>query len=561
VTRMLAVITAASLAACVSNAAEPGRDAVFTQFSAEVSDPEAVRSQVAYNQFRNPIIPGFYPDPSIVRVSDDFYLVNSSFAYFPGLPIWHSTDLVSWTQIGNAIDRPGMFDFSGLGAARALFAPTIRYHKGVFYIVNTCIDCGSNFIISATDPAGPWSDPVFLPTVDGIDPDLLFDDDGRAWIANNGPTVGIPKYDGHRALWIQELDLKTMNMVGPRTVIVDGGVKLADKPVWTEGPHIIKHEGWYYLIAAEGGTAGNHSETVYRSRKVTGTYTPGPVNPILTQRDLDPKRPYPIYATGHADFVQTKAGDWWAVFLGTRPYEANLSSMGRETFMLPVRWPKGGWPLIVPPKTLVPRIAARPKLPNSFPIDRTHVVDRFDNPVLSRDWVMLRTPKDSWYSLGTNPGTLTLTARPVSLGETGNPSFLGTRQRHQNATFATELRYAPEQLGDRYGLVVFADEQNFYFLGLQQTAQGQRIVVTRRSGKQDSKDGEIIASAPYSGPDNRPIALRVTIKGPALSFAYTIDGGAERVLIANADGRHLASEQSNQFTGLVVGLYAQSGAN
>jgi xylan 1,4-beta-xylosidase len=540
---------------------EPGREAVFTAFSYREHDPATATRPIPYNQYRNPIIPGFYPDPSIVRVGNDFYLVNSSFAYFPGLPVWHSTDLVSWQQIGNAIDRVGMFDFNDLGVARAVFAPTIRYHNGVFYIINTCVDCGSNFLISAKNPAGPWSDPIFLPSVNGIDPDLFFDHDGRAWIAHNGPPMGTPKYDGHRAIWIQELDLQAMKMVGARTVIVDGGVKPADKPIWAEGPHIIRRDGWYYLIAAEGGTAGDHSETVYRSRTVTGPYTPGPVNPILTQRDLNPKRPFPIYATGHADFVETKAGDWWAVFLGTRPYETNLSNMGRETFMLPVHWPKGEWPLILPKKTPVPRMVMRPKLARALLPNRSDSVDSFDNPVLSGDWLMLRPPKESWYSLSAHRGALTLTARPVSLGEKGNPSFIGKRQKQQEATYKTELHYAPVRTGDRAGLAIFSDEQNYYFFGVQQTVHGPMIVVTRRTSAQDDQDGTMIASARFSATGDTPIRLSAAIKASALTFAYAVGNEPERVLIANVDGRHLASERSNQFTGVVVGLYAQRAAS
>jgi xylan 1,4-beta-xylosidase len=542
-------------------AAQRGQEAVFSYFDYEGQDPAAANARVGYNQYRNPIIPGFYPDPSIVRVGGYFYLVNSSFVFYPGLPIWRSSDLVSWIQIGNAIDRPGMFDFSGLGVARAIFAPTIRFHDGQFYIVNTCIECGFNFIISAKDPAGPWSNPVFLPSVDGIDLDLFFDDDGRVWIANNGPPIGTPKYDGHRALWIQEFDLKAMKMIGPRSMIVDGGVKPSDNPIWTEGPHIIKRDGWYYLIAAEGGTAGNHSQTVFRSRQVTGPFVPGPVNPILTQRDLDPKRRFPVSATGHADFVQTEKGDWWAAFLGTRPYRDNLSAMGRETFLLPIRWPKGGWPLILPPKTPVPLVVSRPKLPNTFRIDRHRYRDEFDHPPLSRDWVMLRTPNENWYSLATNPGSLTLSPRPVSLGAKGNPSFLGKRQEHANINVTTQLRYTLTSVGDRAGLAMFADEQSYYFLGLQQTSTGPAIVAVRRNGTGDPEDGRIIASIPYNATRGTAVRLSMRVQGGTMSFGYAVGNQTDRTLLANADTQHLASERSNQFTGAIVGLYAQQKAN
>ena len=183
-------------------------------------------SEADARHYRNPILAGFYPDPSIERVRGNYYLVNSSFAYFPGIPLFHSRDLVTWTQIGNVIDRPGQFAFGAIGLSRGIFAPDITYHRGVFYLVSTCIDCGGNFVLTATDPAGPWSDPVWV-DIDGIDPALFFDDDGSAWILNNGPPVGTPLYDGHRAIWIQRFDERALQPVGPRTLLINGGVDLA----------------------------------------------------------------------------------------------------------------------------------------------------------------------------------------------------------------------------------------------------------------------------------------------------------------------------------------------
>jgi xylan 1,4-beta-xylosidase len=539
--------------ASAAMAAEPSPDAIFSYVSFSGSDAIDKIAPLKPGEVRNPILPGFHPDPSIVRVGTEYYLVNSSFSFYPGLPIFHSRDLLHWTQIGNAIDRPGMFDFTGLGVARAVFAPTIRHHRGLFYIINTCIDCGSSFLITAKNPAGPWSNPVFLPSVDGIDPDLFIDEDGRSWISNNGPPIGTPRYDGHRAIWIQEFDLKTQKMTGPRSVIVDGGVNFADKPIWTEGPHIFKRSGYYYLIAAEGGTAGNHSETVYRSRKVTGPYTPGPVNPILTQRDLDPARPLAVYATGHADFVQAADGKWWSVFLGTRPYEANLSNLGRETFLLPVSWPKNGWPIILPKGKIVPQVLAGEQS-KATTSDR----DDFSAPKLAPDWLMLRTPKDKWYTL--KPHALSLTPRAVSLSGASNPSFLTKRQRHSEESVETELRYTPAREGDHAGLALFADERHHYFFGIWQMAEGPMLVVSKRDGSDDPEGGRIIASVPVKLDKGRnPVRLRIDSLGPTLNFTYAFSGDDLQPLLLNANGKILASELTNQFTGVVIGPYASAG--
>jgi xylan 1,4-beta-xylosidase len=237
--------------------------ALFDYFEYRGQDPVFEQSRPGKGEYRNPILAGFYPDPSIVQAGADYYLVNSSFCYFPGLPLFHSRDLVNWTQIGNIIDRPSQLDFANLGLSRGTFAPSISYHQGIFYVVNTCVDCGGNFVVTAKNPAGPWSDPVWLPQVGGIDPSLFFDDDGKAWIINNEEPVGGSTYDGHRALWIQEFNPRTLTTFGRRSMIVNGGANLADKPIWIEGPHIFRHDGRLYLISAEGGTSVHHSQVVF----------------------------------------------------------------------------------------------------------------------------------------------------------------------------------------------------------------------------------------------------------------------------------------------------------
>lgn len=234
-----------------------GRDAVFEQ-------------PLPPGSYRNPILPGFYPDPSVTRAGDKYYLVNSTFAYFPGIPIFESTDLVHWTQIGHVIDRASQLRFDGLGISRGVFAPTIAYHDGTFYVLNTAVDSGGNYLVTSKDPRGPWSDPIWLPEIDGIDPSIFFDADGRAYILNNGPPEGVPQYDGHRAIWIQEYDVEKQALVGPRKVVLDGGVDPSTQPIWIEGPHLYLIDGTYYLMCAEGGTGPNHSEVILRGRSPWG---------------------------------------------------------------------------------------------------------------------------------------------------------------------------------------------------------------------------------------------------------------------------------------------------
>lgn len=298
--------------------------------------------------FQNPVLTGFYPDPALCKANGQFYLTTSTFAYFPGLPIFTSTDLVSWKQIGNAMDRPSQMKLEGLGISRGNFAPGISFHEGTFYVVCTLADAGGNFIVTATDPAGPWSDPYFLPEVNGIDPSVVFEGDKTYIVYNSIPPGDTSLYSGHRTIRMVEFDRDSMKVIGDNKIIVNGGTDLSKKPVWIEAPHIYQINDYYYLMCAEGGTGPQHSEVIFRSKDIWGPYEPWEKNPILTQRDLDPARANPVTTAGHADMVQMDNGDWWAVFLAVRPYEGNYFNTGRETFLAPVRWTEDGWPVINP---------------------------------------------------------------------------------------------------------------------------------------------------------------------------------------------------------------------
>lgn len=510
------------------------------------SPPEAA---VPEGQYRNPVLPGFHPDPSIVKVGGDFYAVTSTFSWYPGLPILHSTDLVNWRIIGNAIDRPGMLDFSGIGTNRGLFAPAITHHDGRFWIVNTCIECGGNFVITADNPAGPWSDPVWL-GFGGIDPSLHFEADGTAWIVYNDAPPGPPEYEGHRAIWLQQFDPAAMKMLPRRVLLRDKGVDPAAKPVWAEGPHIYKVGEWYYLLTAEGGTADQHSQTIYRSKALQGPYVPGPDNPILTQRDLPAGRPDRVEATGHADIVQLDDGSWWGVFLATRPFAEQSTLMGRETFLLPVTW-KDGWPRFLAKGAPVPLQRAAPKLPASAPSAWATWREEFHAP-LSDEWIALRTPGavPQWE---VRDGALQVTAGPAPAGGLGKPAFTGRRLRHHEATFTTRLDFTPERPGDFAGLLAFMDETHFLVAGKEKG----RIVVRLRTAAGDWAGGREIAAMPFEG--DGPVELQLSFKGgTAAVFARPAGSDTWRRVGGPIDVEPLASVHAGLFTGLVVGPYAYS---
>jgi alpha-N-arabinofuranosidase len=537
-------------------AAVTAQVATFDWVDYRGADPVDARP-VAANQYRNPILQGFYPDPSITRVGPDYYLVHSTFGWFPGIPVFHSRDLVTWRQIGNAVDRPDQLDFKALGLSRGVFAPAIEHHAGRFYITNTCVDCGGNFVITATNPAGPWSKPTWLPTLEGaIDPSIFFDDDGSAWILNNGPPEGTPRYDGHRAIWIQRFDPVTLTASGPRRVLIDGGIRPADKPVWIEGPHIFKRDGWYYLSCAEGGTSVNHSQVILRSRRPDGPFVAAPGNPILTQRGLPADRPDPVTSAGHADFVTTPDGRWWASFLATRPYAGDFYNTGRETFLLPVTW-ADGWPRILPPATPIPLAVARPALPADPPAPPTSGAfgwrDEFDGRALGPAWMMMRQPAAPWYRLA--GGALRLDVRPVWLADKANPSFLARRQQHAHASVTTRVRFDGAKPGDRAGLAALQNDDAWYAIAVLRGPAGRVVRLSARSSADDPAAGRTIAEAPL--PAAGPIDLRVTADGARYRFAWAT-ADRWRDLGAPQDGTMLSTAKAGGFVGAVFGPFAEA---
>jgi xylan 1,4-beta-xylosidase len=512
----------------------------------------------AQEKFLNPILSGFYPDPSICRAGDDYYLIHSTFSYFPGVPIFHSKDLVNWKQIGNILDRPEQLDVEGLGVSRGIFAPTIEFHDGVFYMVTTVVDKGGNFVVTATNPAGPWSNPVWLPEVNGIDPSLFFDEDGKAYIMYNSESPGNkPLYDGHRTIRMLEFDYKNLKTVGPQHLLVNGGVDISKKPVWIEGPHIYKVKDYYYLMAAEGGTSVNHSEVILRSEKVTGPYIPYGQNPILTQRHLPNDRPNPVSATGHADLVQTHNGEWWAIFLATRPYDSgDHYNIGRETFLAPVTW-KDGWPIINAEHELVQYSYTRPNLPESklsdFPLNGNfRYREDFSDSKLPLYWMMLRTPRTDWYSLSKPVGSLTLDVRPEELSGNSNPAFIARRQQHITGSASALMEFKPGAENEFAGIAAFQGEKNHYMLG-KTLAKGKQVVQLKTA------DGTVLAETPLSKKASKnPLYLKIDFDGGQYAFSYATKAGDWKLLQGNVDGKYLSTRVAGGFVGVTLGMYATS---
>ncbi|MGX7826413.1 glycoside hydrolase family 43 protein [Actinokineospora sp. 24-640] len=481
--------------------------------------------------FDNPVIPGLHPDPSVCRVGEDYYLVCSSFEYFPGVPIFHSGDLVHWRQVGNVLDRPAQLPLpADSPASGGIYAPTIRHHDGRFYVITTNVDGGGNFIVTAERPEGPWSDPVWI-DLPGIDPDLAWDEDGSCWSAVHG--VQIARVDPDSGTVLE----------GPLPAWPGTGLQ------WPEAPHLYRVGEWWYLLIAEGGTERGHTVAVARARSPRGPWEPAPTNPILTHRSTD----HPVQSTGHADLVTTPDGQWWMVLLGTRPrgYSPMFHVLGRETFLAPVRW-VDGWPR-VGPVTLRERAPGRPR-----PVAATPDRDEFDGTALDPRWISPRSRPDGSWSLTERPGWLALHATGPTLDHPGH-TFIGRRQRYPESR--TAIRVDPG--AGRAGLSVRLDEAHHYDLEI---ADGRASVIARIGPLRQSVAIRPVPAGPLTvSITTAPVRLRAPDPSEPTGLhecapdylAFHVDGYQEP--IAELDGRYLSTEVATGFTGRVIGMYVTEG--
>lgn len=506
-------------------------------------------------RFSNPIIAGFAPDPSIVRVDDDFYLINSTFEYFPGIPVYHSKDLVNWELISYALSDPAEIGLGRIKSSDGIHASTIRHHEGTFYVITTNNVDGNmiNFIVTATDPRGPWSAPHLLDGAPGIDPSLFFDDDGRAWYVGNRMPPD-PEFPGQAEIWLQEVNIDAMSLVGERHYLWRG----CCGGVWAEGPHIYKKDGYYYLLISEGGTAYEHALAVAISKKITGPYQNNPRNPVLSHRQLSYN--YPITGVGHADLVELKDGRWYAVALGWRLVDGTHGILGRETFLLPVVWEtepyawkdeKLTFPVFSPETGRVELQYPAPFAGRAKQA-RGEFLDSFENATLDPLWNFRRAPEQDYHHLDRVPGSLRLDLQPGVIGEREQYSFVGIRQRHFEFDAQTKMTFSPTG-SEESGLAVIQNDRSAFLITMSSSAKGS-ILQLRQSFHGESRQ---LASVPYVGDT---VFLRV--KGDYLSytFQFSTDGETWRTLGGDVDGTALSPAviEGYNYTGVYLGLYASS---
>lgn len=515
--------------------------------------------------FTNPILPGGYPDPSICRVGDDYYLANSSFEYFPGLPLHHSRDLVNWELVGYGLHREsqctGAVNLIDVQTMGGIHAPTLRFHAGTFYLITTNVYAPQdetrptqfvNFVLTAHNIEGPWSDPHVLPSAPGIDPDIFFDDDGGVWYTGTH-TPDDPNFEGEGEIWLQALDLENWRLTGKRQSLWRGACGGA----WVEGPHLYKWNGRYYLLVAEGGTSFNHAVMIAVSDQITGPYHSNPRNPILTSRHLS--YDHWVNSTGHADMVKLPDGRWAMVVLGIRGDEARRSNMGRETHLVPVTWEREPfawkdvrytWPVCAPSTGRVERHPPLP-LPNTRQYRNDAFCDTFDTPTLHPEWNFRRVPLPETYSLEAQDGHLRLFAKPEVIEARGRYSFMGIRQKESDFTYTVKMRFLPKDEGLEAGITLLQQDDNHLKYTLLRRNNRYTVQVVL---KEQNKAPRLIRRAAlddYAG----EILLRVVSKNRRYHYTYALHGGESYHPLAETKATHLLSRG---YTGAYLGLYASS---
>ncbi len=506
-------------------------------------------AQTAPENFNNPILPGFYPDPSICRVGDTYYLVNSSFEWFPGLPVHKSKDLVNWEKIGHGLHRADQIVYiDGLDNSAGIFAPTIRHHKGTFYIITTMVGQKGNFIISAKDPKGPWSDPKWIADAPGIDPSLFWDDDGKCYYTGAAVVDGTQgEWQGKNGIWMQEIDPDKGVLIGEKKQLTYGH---ASNARWAEGPHLFKINDEYLLLIGEGGTGEYHAVTVFNSKNLWGPYVPNHANPVMTHRHLG--KSHPIGQTGHADLVQTQNGEWWSVLLAKR-YIDGYVTLARETFLAKVEIAKqqsGITPIYNPGVGLLQKEQERPKL-DWTPVPEKKECFDFESEDLDLEWNFLRTPRYKWHDQ--KNGQMHVRLCPEMLTELVNPSFMGVRTRHFNYQVTTKLKFSTRKKNEQAGLAIYRRHGNNY-----QLVKRDNEIILIKVFQKDNKGEvlpEIITKVPFK---KKEVVLSAKVEGLKVQFLYGTHKDDLVPLGPIQDYTIVTDNVAKKFNGVYVGMYATS---
>ncbi|HEX2913697.1 MAG TPA: glycoside hydrolase family 43 protein [Chloroflexia bacterium] len=507
------------------------------------------------NTIKNPILRGFNPDPSILRVGDDYYIAASTFEWFPGVQIHHSRDLVNWHLLTHPLTRVSQLDLSGNPNSAGVWAPDLSYHDGLFYLIYTNVrsldwiyNDTHNYLVTAPDIMGPWSEPIYLNS-SGFDPSLFHDDDGRKWLLNMQWDFR-PERNTFAGILIQEYSPAEQKLVGPIHNIFKGTSRGL-----TEGPHLYKRDGYYHLLTAEGGTVYEHAVTMARSKNILGPYEIHPQNPVLTSAA---NRELALQKAGHASLVETQNGEWYMAHLVGRPLKPQWTcNLGRETALQKCYWSEDGW-LRLSNGGNEPEVEVQgPDLP-AYPFEPEPERYDFDSPELSIHFNSLRVPVDeSWASLTERPGYLRLRGRE-SLSSWQRQSLLARRQQAFRCEAETCLEFDPQSFQQMAGLICLYDTRNYFYLCVsndEEAGKSLRILDCDR-GK-------------YSEPLARPISLvgvdriylKVILDYHDLQFYFSSDSQEWHKIGPVFPATRLSDEYcataNGSFTGAFIGMCVQ----
>ena len=478
-------------------------------------------------RYNNPVIKGFYPDPSICKVDGTYYLVCSSFQYFPGVPVFKSTDLLNWTQIGHCLTRKSQIQLDTVSSSGGVFAPTIRYNNGRFYMTTTNDTTRQNFYVWTDDIYGEWSEPVYVDQ-GGIDPDLYFED-GKALFMSNGTDD-----NGIGGIVQCEIDIDTGSKLSPSRTIWQGtGGR------YLESPHLYKINGRYYLTAAEGGTEYGHMVTYARGDSPSGPFEAYSNNPVLTNRNLGG---YELQGVGHSDLIQDEAGNWWLFHLGFRQSGQWLTyhHLGREVFLTPVTFGEDGWFTAGENGTVLTSFETG-RIPDDV-IQQEKKNFTFENTDWKLDWCYLRHPQEQNYQLEAD--SLKLKGTGVTLDDPASPTFIAIRQKDFNAVISCEVSLT----GGEAGITLYMDEHHHYDLALRKEEHGYRVIERLNIGDIKSIEHDVQL-------EGNPQAT-LLIKATNERYSFFIHADGKDTLLGTAQTRYLSSEVAGGFTGVLIGLYA-----